>query len=367
MKSFKVNVNPDIIKWSLESINMSEDVFINKMGINKNKFMEWLNRTNTPTYVQLQKLAKIVNVSPLIFLSDKTPEDKPMNVFRTYVNTREKSYKTLLKIKRISYLQNVANDLYTNLNISEEPNVEKYTVNSDPRRIAINERQKFFDLDVQSKLNSNYDALSKFRSKVEDSNMIVMQFPFDDIRGFSLIGKKPFFIVLNSRESPESRIFTLFHEYAHILLGQNESNDDNYNNSNDKIEEWCNNFASYFLISDELINQYYNQSKSIEKIARTIASRYKVSYSMIYYRLYKLGYVQDFEDKYNNLANIKELDNKKPSGGNYIRKIKSEYGNKFIKIVYESYESNEITLDDALTYLGIKINTFDKLIEMVNQ
>ena len=249
MKSFKVNVNPDIIKWSLESINMSEDVFINKMGINKNKFMEWLNRTNTPTYVQLQKLAKIVNVSPLIFLSDKTPEDKPMNVFRTYVSTREKSYKTLLKIKRISYLQNVANDLYTNLNISEEPNVEKYTVNSDPRRIAINERQKFFDLDVQSKLNSNYDALSKFRSKVEDSNMIVMQFPFDDIRGFSLIGKKPFFIVLNSRESPESRIFTLFHEYAHILLGQNESNDDNYNNSNDKIEEWCNNFASSRVIS----------------------------------------------------------------------------------------------------------------------
>ena len=77
MASFKVKVNPEIIKWSMEIINIPEDVIIKKMEINKNKFDKWTSGRDSPTYVQLQKLAKIVGVSPLIFLSNKAPEENP--------------------------------------------------------------------------------------------------------------------------------------------------------------------------------------------------------------------------------------------------------------------------------------------------
>ncbi len=366
MNSFKVNINPEIIKWSMETVNMPEDVIIKKLGINKNKFGKWINKEDKPTYVQLQKFAKIVNVSPLIFLSDKIPDDRPMNVFRTYNNTKEKSYKTLLKIKRIKFLQDITVELYNNLNISKEAYIEQYDINSDPGEIAVNERKKFYDFDYQMNLKDKYDALNKFRAKVEDNNIIVMQFPFDDIRGFSLIDKKPFFIALNSKDDPASRIFTLFHEYAHILLRKNESNhEDNYN-IDDKIEEWCNNFASYFLISDEIIKNFYNKHDSTDSFVKSISYKYKLSYSMIFYRLYKLGYIENYEDEYNKFIKDKKID-KKTLGGNYIRNIRSEYGNKFINIVNENYEKNEITLNDALRYLSVKINTFYKLMEMVNQ
>ena len=364
MRTFKVNVNPEIIKWSIKNINMPEEVIIKKIGITKNIFDKWINNLDKPTYIQLQKLAKNVRVSPLIFLSDKPPNEEPMRVFRTYNNTDQKSYDTLLMIKRITFLQDVVYNLYNNLNLRKEANIERYSIKTNPKEIAENERKKFFDLDNQLQSKTKYDVLRKFRTQVEDNNILVMQFPFEDIRGLSLIDKNPYIIVLNSKDDPTSRIFTLFHEYAHILLGINELDEDSNYSSSDKIEEWCNNFASYFLISDDRIKQYVDKFDNIDKIATSISNRYKLSYSMIFYRLYKLNYIQSYETEYDKFIKKKEqIKNTTSSGGNYIVNIKTEYGNKFINIVNENYEKGEITLNEALTYLGIKIKTYDKLME----
>ena len=364
MRTFKVNVNPEIIKWSIKNINMPEEVIIKKIGITKNIFDKWINNLDKPTYIQLQKLAKNVRVSPLIFLSDKPPNEEPMRVFRTYNNTDQKSYDTLLMIKRITFLQDVVYNLYNNLNLRKEANIERYSIKTNPKEIAENERKKFFDLDNQLQSKTKYEVLRKFRTQVEDNNILVMQFPFEDIRGLSLIDKNPYIIILNSRDDPTSRIFTLFHEYAHILLGINELDEDSNYSSSDKIEEWCNNFASYFLISDDRIKQYVNKFDNIDKIVTSISNRYKLSYSMIFYRLYKLNYIQSYETEYDKFIKRKEqIKNTTSSGGNYIVNIKSEYGNKFINIVNENYEKGEITLNEALTYLGIKIKTYDKLME----
>lgn len=364
MRTFKVNVNPEIIKWSIKNINMPEEVIIKKIGITKNIFDKWINNLDKPTYIQLQKLAKNVRVSPLIFLSDKPPNEEPMRVFRTYNNTDQKSYDTLLMIKRITFLQDVVYNLYNNLNLRKEANIERYSIKTNPKEIAENERKKFFDLDNQLQSKTKYDVLRKFRTQVEDNNILVMQFPFEDIRGLSLIDKNPYIIVLNSRDDPTSRIFTLFHEYAHILLGINELDEDSNYSSSDKIEKWCNNFASYFLISDDRIKQYVDKFDNIDKIATSISNRYKLSYSMIFYRLYKLNYIQSYETEYDKFIKKKEqIKNTTSSGGNYIVNIKTEYGNKFINIVNENYEKGEITLNEALTYLGIKIKTYDKLME----
>ena len=364
MRTFKVNVNPEIIKWSIKNINMPEEVIIKKIGITKNIFDKWINNLDKPTYIQLQKLAKNVRVSPLIFLSDKPPNEEPMRVFRTYNNTDQKSYDTLLMIKRITFLQDVVYNLYNNLNLRKEANIERYSIKTNPKEIAENERKKFFDFDYQLQSKTKYDVLRKFRTQVEDNNILVMQFPFEDIRGLSLIDKNPYIIVLNSRDDPTSRIFTLFHEYAHILLGINELDEDSNYSSSDKIEEWCNNFASYFLISDDRIKQYVDKFDNIDKIVTSISNRYKLSYSMIFYRLYKLNYIQSYETEYDKFIKKKEqIKNTTSSGRNYIVNIKTEYGNKFINIVNENYEKGEITLNEALTYLGIKIKTYDKLME----
>ncbi len=365
MKSFLIDINPDILKWSMETINMPEDLLIKKLGINRTKFENWLNKRDKPTYVQLQKLAKIVSVSPLVFIADKIPRDKPMSVFRLYNGVNKKSFKTLKTIKKIKFLQNVAVELYDNLHLNTNPNIERYNIESNPEDIAKTIRKNFIDFDEQAKTKSKYELLNKFRIMVESNNVITMQFPFDDIRGFSLLNEKPHFIVLNSKEDPAAKIFTLFHEYGHILLGVNESDEVDYYTNKDRIEEWCNTFASYFLISDEIIQESYNTYNNIDDTIEFITKKYKLSRLMIKYRLSKLSYGNYDQSEFYQIKGNKK--NKEAlSGGNYYRTIKARYGDKFIDIINENYKNDYITLSDALTYLGMKVNSYTKLIEMVN-
>ncbi|WP_337860926.1 ImmA/IrrE family metallo-endopeptidase [Ferroplasma sp.] len=371
MSSFKVNVNPDIIKWSIKAINMPEDILVKKMGIKKSTFKKWIDKEDRPTYVQLQKLSKIVKIAPLAFMSEKVPLDIPMGVFRDYNGKIEKSYDTLLKIKQIKFYQDVVETLDENLGMQKEPDIEFYSIDSDPEEVAIKERKKFLSLSNQEDMKDKYMALNEFRSNMENQNIFVMQMSFNDIRGFSLTGKNPVFIVLNSKEDPTARLFTLFHEYAHILIRKNESDivnsDYAYFSSSDNIETWCNNFASYFLMSDSLIIDSWEKYENIEKVVNYLSNKYKLSYSMIFYRLYKLNYITDYKDAYNKFIENKKKENNKKAKVNYYTKVRSGYGNKYINLVNDNYLKNEITLSDALMFLNIKISGYDQLMEKVNK
>lgn len=61
---------------------------------------------------------------------------------------------------------------------------------------------------------------------LEEQGIFVFQFPMpvEENRGFSLVRKEhPLVIVINSQDSPNGRIFTLFHEYCHTLNRSREN------------------------------------------------------------------------------------------------------------------------------------------------
>jgi hypothetical protein len=85
---------------------------------------------------------------------------------------------------------------------------------------------------------------------------------------------------------------------------------------------------------------------------------------MIFYRFYKLGYID--ENKYHEFTGNTEYvynknKDKKTGAVDYIKKVRSNYGYKFINLVSENYKSGEITLNDALTYLNIKLDSMKEL------
>lgn len=70
---------------------------------------------------------------------------------------------------------------------------------------------------------NNWVALKGWRQYLENEGIFVFQIimPKDEIRGFSLIRENyPPAIIINSKDSPNGRIFTLFHEYGHFLLNK---------------------------------------------------------------------------------------------------------------------------------------------------
>ena len=65
------------------------------------------------------------------------------------------------------------------------------------------------------------------------------------MRGLSLPGRRPCVIMLNSRDSPADKSFTLMHEYGHLLLGKGGLCAPFVRGPEPPatVESWCNRFA----------------------------------------------------------------------------------------------------------------------------
>ena len=81
--------------------------------------------------------------------------------------------------------------------------------------------------------------------------------PIEEARGFSLTDNKIPTVVLNLRDSINGRMFSLFHEYAHLLLDKSgicDMEEQDYLQQEDKtIERFCNHFAGAILVPKDIL------------------------------------------------------------------------------------------------------------------
>jgi Zn-dependent peptidase ImmA (M78 family)/transcriptional regulator with XRE-family HTH domain len=364
MKSFEVNANPEIIKYYMGNYNISSGELAKKIGENENTINEIINGHKKLRYTQLQKLAKMVKKDPLVFLMEKPLEDKPLsNVFRKLKDSHKLPYKIIIEINRMKELQEIARELYSNLGKSLESDINEYPITQPAAEVATIERKKFYSHFEQKSWKSPYIAFDKWREAFGNMNILTMQMPVDTqyFRGFSLINSIPYLLVVSSKDDINARSFTLLHEYAHLLLRHIETGE-----NDNSVEKWCDEFASNFLISDDIINDNWSNPDNVEKFVQTISSQYKVSKSMLYYRLKSMGKISDtlYNEYYNKYKDMENSLNK-PGGGNFYKNEKSKYGTSFLLAVFENYNRGYITIDSALNYLSMKYSTFIKLEEQL--
>ena len=64
------------------------------------------------------------------------------------------------------------------------------------------------------------ELFNLLRDIIEDKNILVFQIsmPVEDARGFAIADETPAIIVVNSKDHIEARVFSLMHEFGHILL-----------------------------------------------------------------------------------------------------------------------------------------------------
>jgi len=88
--------------------------------------------------------------------------------------------------------------------------------------------------------------------------------PVEEIRGFSLVREeRPPVIVISSQDSPNGRIFTLFHEYSHILLEESGLciPSEVIDKGQQDVEKFCNEFAGNFLVPTHHLKESIKKSQ----------------------------------------------------------------------------------------------------------
>ncbi len=371
-EDISIPVNPEVFGWLRKSSGWTCKDVSDLLGIPISSIYDWERGLHHPHLSHLKKLAKEYKRPVAAFLLPE-PENDPVlpEDFRMLPASQDGlSKEVLLKIREAQNQQDKSNELMINLDIDLEPDILPATLKDDPEVVAAVERDRMgLSVQAQRAWKDYYAAFRYLRERIESKNIFVFQISADveQLRGFTLMEIKPFAIVVNSSDVIQARIFTLLHEYAHLLLNrpamcipEEEFISKEHRNI---IEKWCNAFAAAFLLPAEDVKRDFGEM-GIENY-RKLAHRYHASYCATLTRLYILNCIS--REEYNVETHkfpelLKETGGKNSGYGlNSAKKAERDKGHAFISLVFENMENGFITGSEALDYLNIRTRHLDEL------
>ena len=376
-KQILVDVEPSVLNWLVESSGWTKEEIAKRLNSSPQTIEKFLSGEKKPTYRQLEELSNIFKRPVASFLLSKPltekPKPKDYRMLPSKVNQFDK--KTILVMRKARKLQELSKELSINVAYETKSKVQKVKTSDDCEIIA-HKYRKLFGLteEKQRKFKTPYQLFNYLRDVLEEENIFLFQFsmPVEDARGFVFVDETPNIIVVNTKDTIEARVFSLMHEFAHILLGESVIDlPDATSTYKDNVEKWCNEFASAFLLPKEIAKGRFDENISVltqKATLKTLSNRYKVSKAMLLLNMLKLKYIQksDYEAILGHykveIKPKKEKDGKKGGGIPSEVRCLSEVGNKFVSLVANNYDKNYITYTDALSYLSIKSKSFDKVL-----
>jgi len=371
----KVKINTENVKLAIEASSLKKEYIAKRMNKSVKIIEKWISgQEKEMTFSEAVKLGEVLGVNPNIFFLNKPYQDLEMPAdFRLKKGAEKLGIKSIKNIRNIIYLQETLYDIMSNLNINTSTKIETANLNSDPSVLASKYREILGIEDLIKKKMKDEDFFEEIRSILFDMNIIVIidNFPDENVKGLSLSSDKISMIVINSSDTnTKSRIFTLFHEFAHLLLKNNilcDASegliDENTNGNIYEIERWCNKFSANILIPPEIIKKEFKgtvDNEKIKRIAGRISSKYHVSKSTIYYALLD-NHIIDRTQLNDLLPGVNE---KKEKGGRGLplekRRIKM-YGKDVSKLIFYAHDEKVITTRDVLSIFSIKLDDLSRV------
>ena len=162
-----------------------------------------------------------------------------------------------------------------------------------PMLVAARERKRFgVSVEEQQKWQQGTgQATREWRKRIEDHGVFTYMISMPpEVSGFSMFRDGVAAICVNDGQSTNGRkIFTMFHEYCHLLLRSAGVSDENSTND---VERYCNEFAASFLVPKDSLAQSVNGLTEVSDAdVKRLAGRFRVSNSAMALRLEKTGFV----------------------------------------------------------------------------
>jgi Zn-dependent peptidase ImmA (M78 family) len=382
-------ISPKVLEWARLSMGYTIEQAAKKASVAPDKYELWETGQKTPTYRQLETLAENVFKRPLaILLLPEPPNEDPIQKdFRNLSNADviELSPELRLALRKAKRYQLILDEVAA-MEAPPEFLSFKVTLSDDPATAAGRFRQ-FLRLSIDEQKSWKYDdALRNFKQLVERIGIYVFQLkiPMHDARAFCLTGRFPI-VVLNTEDSNNGRIFSLFHEVCHVLFNINDlfkdSNTGQLNKDYETIEAFCNQFAASFLVPEEYFVsdlKFYGISKDnisdydIQRISRSynvsneVIARKLLSYQLIsetfFWARKKLWDAAARSARERQKEKMKDHD----SGLNQGIKIVFEKGKPYVSSVVNAYHQGLISSADLSNYLETKLNNLPKIIERLS-
>lgn len=378
-------INPSILAWARESAGFYLEEAAHKIKVSSDVLEACELGEKRLSISQLRLLSNAYKRPLAFFYLPVAPEkeDIPKDFRRLDAKAKKTlSPKLRLEIRKAEYRREVALELYKELDFEIPTFNLKISISSDVIEVSQPIRKLLnVDLDEQKKLQGEYAVLNFWRERFEKMGILVFQAPMiqlNQMRGFSIDDFPLPIIVLNSKDYPKARVFTLFHELAHLLLRSGGICDLGEQN---KVEVFCNAVAGETLVptnpfvKNPIVQNNRKESDWNDEKIFKVSEQFNVSREVILRRLLTIGKISENFYRQKREKYLSDYKNKNKMEGETEKKsirlpqhtkIISQSGKSFVRLVLESHRQNKIGLLDVSEYLGTKIKHIPKIEQAIS-
>jgi transcriptional regulator with XRE-family HTH domain len=257
--SYRANVKPELLRWAGETIGLSPERAADRLSVQVDRLLAWESGESAPTVNQLRNAANVYKRPLAVFFFQSPPANPaPIHDFRRMPGEESDSLSpsVLLEVRRARRRRELALDFASQLaepvlsfELSTKLNEDADTAAAKARdRIGVSHGE-------QSRWQGEYEPLNAWTSALESIGVLVFQtsrVEVADMRGFSLSERHFPVIVLNGADSPRARVFTLMHEFVHLMLHESGVCDperaSGRQSLNARVETFCNRVAGAILV-----------------------------------------------------------------------------------------------------------------------
>ena len=373
-----LNVNPAMIKWAREDAGYT----LEELPGYLQDAEKWENGEETPSWSDLRNLAKkYKRPSFFYFLKEPPQAEDDFIEFRSDDKIEEFSPQLRLEIRKAKHRRNAYLRIYGEMGI-QIPNFSK-NVNDEKNPIKLAKHIRNYlnvDLELQKKWifnengNKNYthnSFLNHWKEICFDLGILVFEtgsISENEFSGCSIYYEYCPIIILNGKNYPNRRIFTLMHELAHLTQGISAICDVDKHN---KREAFCNKVAAEILIPSKSLDEIDLFYKNGNLKLGELSNIYGVSKQTVVYKLNSCNKIDDnlknelitkIEES-NNIKRNKDIERKKRSEP-HIKTITTknkQEGSSFTKLIIEAYDNKIITATQAMRYLDTSLDQIKEI------
>jgi len=303
-------VNPGILKWARETAGLSLEEAAHVIDLRAARGKSGAERladlekgTADPTRPQISAMAQHYRRPLVLFYLNEVPQSGERGVdFRTKVQSDRDTFEPKLDalIRDIRNRQSLVRSALEDDEAESLGFVGSAKIDQGHHVVAAEIiREIGFSLETFRASRTTGDAFRYLRRRIETSGIFVLllghlgglhnKIPLDLYRGYAIADPIAPFIVINNNDAKAALAFTALHECAHIWLGTTGvsgiPNDS-------QVERFCNMVAATILLPEEEVELLElpddKHSEELVALLSTLARKWRISRSMIAYRLYQL-------------------------------------------------------------------------------
>lgn len=375
MAEYIQGINPDIVRWARERSGYTLQEISKLLKKDINTIANWESGVEAPTYIQLEKLADKYKRPVAMFFFPEPPQEpdfvNQLALRSTEIEELDPSIRVLLR--QASARQLSLMELNMGVNPAETKIFQDLHLQlGDSATELAQETRIYLDISVetQASWSGTREALENWREQVEEKGIFVFKEAFrdDSVDGFCLVHEQFPVIYLNNSRSSARQIFSLFHELAYLLLGENGITR-GINPIGESIEGFCNQFATEFLMPPSDLEPRLNYPVYDDDAVEDLASYYKVSPRVVLLRLinrdvlmqnsYRRRTAQWTEGYESRLEG--RVRGESPGEGNDYHTQAVYLGYKFMELAFSRYHQGHCSVEELADHLNVKVKNLSGL------